>query len=104
MSWDYRIGHAEQVTVYTGGEVIAALTAALIMDGMATDDARDKALEVWKGIGDSRKWESRSITLNNGLVLTAWHPSPKPDPSRTCGDLTRDGARCGRHLNHPGEC
>lgn len=31
MSWDYRIGHAEQVTVYTGGEVIAALTAALIM-------------------------------------------------------------------------
>lgn len=103
MSWDYRIGHAEQVTLYDGGEVRAAVMAVLITVGEAADDARRRALEMWNSVNAGQR-ETCSLVLKDGRVLSLWDSSPAPQYDKQCNGYTSEGNRCGRYMNHPGEC
>jgi hypothetical protein len=103
VSWDIRVGHAEQITVYDGGEVMAAVRTALSMDGRDAAECREKALNAWNSV-NNRQRTTWSLILSDGRTLNVWDSSPAPEYDKRCGDLTRDGAICGRYLNHPGEC
>lgn len=42
--------------------------------------------------------------LKDGQVLSLWDSSPAPQYDKSCDGYTNDGNRCGRYMNHPGEC
>jgi hypothetical protein len=82
MSWDYRIGHAVQVTLYDGGEVMAAVTAILITLGEAADDAKQQALQMWNSVNAGQR-ETCSLVLKDGRVLSLWGSSPDPQYNKS---------------------
>lgn len=108
MSWDIQIGPVDDpITVYDGASVRAAVAAVLVaVNGETAKGAQEKALRAWRTVGDGSRdvWRT-TLADDSEQVLTVQDSSPEPQYDKQRDGLDGFGGnRCGRYLNHPGEC
>lgn len=104
MSWGLWIGDdSDHLTLYDGGEVIAAVTAALMASGQHAKEAHEGAREVWALVSDGQLLPCKR-GLPDGRWLEVRDNSPVPDHGKQCDGIDGELNRCGRYLNHPGSC
>jgi hypothetical protein len=104
VSWDLRIGQvADDLTLYDGNEVMAAVAGIFLADGATAITARAHAKEVWNQVNGGQRGVCH-WNLASGRVLAIWDSSPMPQYDKQCDGVGSDLNRCGRYLNHPGSC
>lgn len=104
MSWDLRVDEvADDLTLYDGAEVMAAVAGIFLADGTTAATARENAREMWQLVNDGTRQECKRM-LASGKWLVVWDSSPAPEYDKQCDGVDSELNRCGRYMNHPGEC
>lgn len=113
MSWTVQIGDGHPLEVSTPEAAMAAVAGVLMGSGVDARMAETFGRTAREAIqlNESQRrmnWSTKPLewvhSLPNGdpvYVRATWLAV---DPTKQCDGYTGSGNRCGRHMNHPGEC
>jgi hypothetical protein len=113
VSWSISLDKGKPLTVTSGEGIKAAVAGILMGTGLATAMAETygrSALHAAQQYTERQRldWRTQPLeyaqTLADGRVLHVKSDDLPEDPARRCNDLTSEGNRCGRNLNHRGVC
>lgn len=113
MSWSISLDSGQALRVTSGEGIKAAVAGILMGSGLSPQMAETfgrSALQAAQRYTGRRRiaWSTSPLeyaqTLADGRVLWVRSDDLPEDPTRQCQGLDSDGNRCGRSLNHIGEC
>ncbi len=113
MSWSISLDGGKPLRVTSGEGIKAAVAGILMGSGLAPQMAETfgrAALQAAQQYTERRRtvWSTTPLeyaqTLADGRVLWVRSDDLPEDPTQQCRGLDSDGNRCGRSLNHVGEC
>lgn len=113
MSWSFSIDGGYDLTLHEYLEIRSCVTVAHMAAGMDLHEAitlgTDAMIEAKTYEATRRKvWSTQPVTIRQtmqgGRILEVRSNDLPEDPTQQCRSLKNNGNRCGRSLNHIGEC
>lgn len=113
MSWSFSINDGEPMTLHEYLEIRSCVVAAYLAQGAGLKEAMtfgtDALIAAKEYEAQRRKvWSTQPVTIRqtlpDGSALEVRSNDLPEDPTRQCRNLRNNGSRCGRSLNHIGEC
>lgn len=113
MSWSVSLDNGAALRVTSGEGIKAAVSGILMGSGLAPQMAETfgrSALQAAQEYHEKRRmnWRTQPLhytqPLADGRVLHVRSDDLPEDPTKQCNGLDDDGNRCGRSLNHYGNC
>lgn len=113
MSWSFIIDGSDAMTLHEYLEIRSCVAAAHMAQGTSVAEAvahGTDALIAAKNYTAARQkiWSTQPVTirqtLRNGSILEVRSNDLPEDPTQQCKLLKNSGNRCGRSLNHAGQC
>lgn len=102
MTWLVEIGDADPIDAFSGEALMVGVSIALVASGVAVDRAREHARGAWRTVCEPENpgWvyplpDGREVRVRDALPLLR---------DVRCDGLDGNGDRCGRNMNHRGEC
>lgn len=113
MSWSVRLDEGPGLRVTSGEAIKATIFGICIGAGIPAEKAEAAAQEgllAARQYTERRRRDWRTLPLEYGVPVgdgrLAWVCSTDlpEDAAKRCDGLTSEGNRCGRSMNHTGEC
>lgn len=113
MSWKISIGEGPGLTVYDNEGILAGFAGILMGTGLAPQMAESFGKTAVERARQYRRdrmmnWRTQPLEhrhpLSDGRYILLKSTDLPEDPNRQCNSLDDSGDRCGRSMNHSGNC